>query len=96
VALIAYCEWLPTGPDGGNILLADGEARVLNKLFTADEGILAEGFAARLSTFLEDHIALRVFYPELERYYHAVRTVCRGRKPYLGIAPQWQGPPCCA
>jgi hypothetical protein len=73
-ALAAYLEWLPYAPGSGNILLADGEARVLNKLFTADEGILPTGFAGRLSVLLEDHIGLRPHYPELERHYQAVRT----------------------
>jgi hypothetical protein len=73
-ALAAYLEWLPATPGSGNILLADGEARVLNKLFTADEGVLLTGFAGRLSVLLEDHIGLRPHYPELERHYHAVRT----------------------
>jgi hypothetical protein len=73
-ALAAYLEWLPLLPSTGNILLADGEARVLNKLFAADEGILPTGFAGRLSVLLEDHIGLRSYYPELERHYHAVRT----------------------
>jgi hypothetical protein len=73
-ALAAYLEWLPSAPGSGNILLADGEARVLNKLFTADEGILPTGFAGRLSVLLEDHIGLRPHYPELERHYQAVRT----------------------
>jgi len=70
----AYLEWLPTAAGTGNILLADGEARVLNKLFAADEGILATGFAARLSVFLENHIGLRAHYDEVERLYQAVRT----------------------
>lgn len=70
----AYLEWLPAAPGTGNILLADGEARLLSKLFTADEGTLPTGFAAQLAVFLEDHIGLRVFYPELERHYLAVRT----------------------
>jgi hypothetical protein len=73
-ALSAYLEWLPTEAGKGNILLADGEARVLTKLFTADQTILATGFAGRLSVLLEDHIALRAFYPEVERHYHSVRT----------------------
>jgi hypothetical protein len=67
-------EWLPQAPGTGNILLADGEARLLNKLATADDGTLAVGFAAQLSVFLEEHLALRVFYPEIERHYLAVRT----------------------
>jgi hypothetical protein len=73
-AFAAYLEWLPTPRGTGNILLADGEARVLNKLYMADEGILATGFAARLSVFLENHIGLRAHYDEVERLYQAVRT----------------------
>ena len=34
-----YIEWLPNELGTGNILLADGEARTLNKLFAADEPI---------------------------------------------------------
>lgn len=74
IAIAAYLEWLPATPETGNILLADGEARVLNKLFTADERVLATGFATRLSVFLEDHIGLRSYYEEVERHYQAVRT----------------------
>jgi len=74
VVLASYLEWLPAKAGLGNILLADGEARVLNKLFTADEGILPTAFASQLSVLLEDHIALRPFYPELERHYQSVRT----------------------
>jgi TIR domain len=73
-ALGAYLDWLPADAGTGNILLADSEARVLNKLFTADEGILATGFAARLSVFLESHIGLRAHYDEVERFYQTVRT----------------------
>jgi hypothetical protein len=73
-AISAYLEWLPPNPGIGNILLADGEARVMNKLAAADDGILPIGFAAQLSVFLEEHIGLRVFYPEIERHYLAVRT----------------------
>ncbi|MGX1050857.1 hypothetical protein AB7M74_001792 [Bradyrhizobium japonicum] len=73
-ALSAYLNWLPELPGSGNILLADGEARLLTKLFTADEGALPTGFAAQLAVLLEDHIGLRVFYPELERHYLAVKT----------------------
>lgn len=73
-ALSAYLEWLPTESGSGNILLADSEARVLTKLFIADEGILAEGFASRLSVFLENHIAARAFYPEVALHYQSIRT----------------------
>jgi|SRR5215216_1091175 len=56
------------------MLLADGEARILNKLFTAEEGMLPTVFASKLSVLLEDHIPLRSFYPEVERHYHVVNT----------------------
>jgi hypothetical protein len=69
-----YLDWLPSELGTGNILLADGEARTLNKLFTAEESILSTAFASKLSVLLEDHIALRSFYPEVERHYQAVST----------------------
>jgi hypothetical protein len=72
--LAAYLEWLPDAPGTGNIVLADGETRLLNKLFTADQEILPTGFASRLTVFLEDHIGLRAYYPEIERHYLTVRT----------------------
>jgi hypothetical protein len=72
--LADYLDWLPTEQGSGNMLLADGEARTLNKLFTAEESILSPAFASKLAVLLEDHIALRSFYPEIERHYHAVNT----------------------
>jgi hypothetical protein len=72
--LTAYLKWLPGAPNTGNILLADGEVRVLNKLFTADQDILATGFASNLSVLLEDHIGLRAYYTEIERHYLTVKT----------------------
>jgi hypothetical protein len=72
--LRGYLEWLPGERGTGNVLLADGEARVLNKLATAEESILPTVFASKLAVLLEDHIALRSFYPEIERHYHAVNT----------------------
>lgn len=73
-ALEAYLKWLPSKRAPGNMLLADGEARVLGKLFKADEAILPVGFATRLAVFLEDHIGLRAFYPEVEQHYIFVQT----------------------
>ena len=73
-ALAEYLEWLPDASGTGNVLLVDTAARVLNKLFVAEQDILPLGFAARLTTFLENHIALRAFYPELERHYQTVST----------------------
>jgi hypothetical protein len=72
--LSEYIIWLPAVPSTGNILLADGEARILHELFAAEEAILPTVFAARLKVLLQDHIALRTFYPELERHYVAVKT----------------------
>ena len=72
--LTDYLLWLPEDLGTGNILLADGEARTLNKLFTADQDILPPAFASKLSVLLEDHIAARSFYPEIERHYQAVNT----------------------
>lgn len=72
--LTDYLDWLPTELGSGNMLLADGEARTLNKLFTAEESILPLVFASKLAVLLEDHIALRSFYPEIERHYQAVNT----------------------
>lgn len=73
-SLTQYLEWLPSQSGTGNILLADGEARVLNRLFVAEQDILSTAFASRLSTLLEDHFGLRPYYPELERHYHSIRT----------------------
>jgi hypothetical protein len=73
-ALAEHLEWLPDAPRKGNVLLADTAARILNKLFTAEQDILPLGFAVRLTTFLENHIALRAYYPELERHYQTVIT----------------------
>lgn len=73
-SLTAYLQWLPSEAGSGNILLADGEARVLNKMFVVEQDVLPTAFASRLSTFLEDHLGLRPFYPELERHYHSIRT----------------------
>ncbi|ABD05497.1 hypothetical protein RPB_0786 [Rhodopseudomonas palustris HaA2] len=72
--LAEYLQWLPSEAGSGNILLADGEARVLNKMFVAEQDVLPTAFASRLSTFLEDHLGLRPYYPELERHYHSIRT----------------------
>jgi hypothetical protein len=72
--LASYLCWLPTEQGAGNILLADGDARILNKLFAAEEDILPLGFAAQLEVFLGDHIAVRGFYPELEQHFIAIKT----------------------
>ncbi len=69
-----YSSRLPDGPGDGNVLLADAEARTLRNLFAADAQILAAGFASQLKTFLEQHIGLRPYYPEIEKFYRDVQT----------------------
>jgi hypothetical protein len=69
-----YVEWLPDELGTGNILLADSEERTLSKLFAAEEPILPIAFASKLMVLLENHIALRSYYPEVERHYHAIKT----------------------
>lgn len=69
-----YVGDLPTMAGSGNLILADAEARILRDLFAAEADILSAPFAARLRTILQQHIALRAFYPEVERLYDAVRS----------------------
>jgi hypothetical protein len=68
-----YLMDLPTAPGDGDFLLADGEARTLRSLFSAEKHLLPEAFAASLKTMLESHFALLGFYPEVERYLGAAR-----------------------
>lgn len=69
-----YEERLPLQPGSGNILLADAEARTLRSLFAAEAQSLEPPLAAKLKTFLEQHIGLRVFYPEIANFYRHVQT----------------------
>ena len=69
-----YLKWLPTTDKNGNILLADGAARTIRHMFSAECEVLPVSFAASLRTFLENHIALRAFYPDVEDYYRSVRS----------------------
>ncbi|TNC98638.1 MAG: nuclease [Stygiobacter sp.] len=69
-----YLERLPVGIGSGNILLADAAARTLREMFAAEHEILPAPFAARLKTMLQQHIAIRPFYPEIEDFYRAVQT----------------------
>jgi hypothetical protein len=69
-----YSSRLPVNPGDGNILLADAEARTLRSLFAADTNVLAAGFASQLKTFLEHHIGLRPYYPEIEKFYRDVQS----------------------
>jgi|HubBroStandDraft_2_1064218.scaffolds.fasta_scaffold23441_2 hypothetical protein len=68
-----YLAKLPSDPGTGNILLADAAARTLRNLFTADADALPAGFASSLKTFLEQHIGLRAYYPEIQTFYADVR-----------------------
>jgi hypothetical protein len=68
-----YIARLPTAIGDGNILLADAESRTLRSLFAAESDILSMPFAAKLKTFLEQHIGLRVFYPEIGNFYRDVQ-----------------------
>ncbi|WP_156667159.1 hypothetical protein [Rhizobium bangladeshense] len=69
-----YLKWLPTADEQGNILLADGAVRTIRHMFSAEREALPLAFAASLRTFLENHMALRAFYPEVEEFYRSVRS----------------------
>ena len=69
-----YSSRLPNRPGEGNILLADAEARILRNLFAAQRDVLSIPFAAKLKTFLEQHMGLRVFYPDLANFYRDVQS----------------------
>lgn len=69
-----YLERLPANESSGNILLADATARIIRSMFECDVACLAPGFAAQLKVFLEQHIGLRVFYPELAEFYRDVQA----------------------
>ena len=69
-----YADDLPIAPGVGNFVLADQEARIVRDLFAVEAHILPAPFAARLKAFLQFNIALRAFYPEVERLYDAVRN----------------------
>jgi hypothetical protein len=72
-ALIKYQSRLPTAPGIGNILLADAQARRLRYLWATDDDAI-RGFDAQLKIFLEHHMGLRTFYPEIWKFYSAVQT----------------------
>jgi hypothetical protein len=55
-------------------MLADAQARMLRSLFAAEAAELSAGFTSQLKVFLEHHIGLRVFYPEIERFYRDVQS----------------------
>ena len=74
IAIRRYLNRLPAGVRSGNILLADAAARALRDMFAAECDSLPPPFAAGLKTMLQQHIALRPFYPEIEDFYRAVKT----------------------
>lgn len=53
--------------------MADAEARTIRNMFASEVDILSVPFASRLKTFLEQHIGLRIFYPEISSFYHDVQ-----------------------
>lgn len=73
-SLTSYLEDLPMLPGQGNFLLADSETRFLRHLFVSDVESIPHPFGARLRVLLEQHVALRSFYPEVERFYEAARS----------------------
>ena len=73
-ALKKYVGRLPDDPGSGNILLADAEARTLRNIFAAESDILSPGLASQLKTFLEQHIGLRPYYPEISKFYQDVQS----------------------
>jgi hypothetical protein len=74
VELKHYLDRLPKKVGTGNILLADASARVLRDMFASEASILPSPFAAKLKALLQQHISIRPFYPEVDGFYHAVKT----------------------
>lgn len=73
-SLHKYAKRLPKRRGEGNMLLADAEARSIRGMFAAEADILPIGLASRLKTILEQHIGLRVYYPEIEHFYRDVQN----------------------
>jgi Leucine rich repeat len=71
--LLDYIKYLPPNIRNRNLLFADQEARILRDLFAEDAAALPLEFASRLKALLQAHMALRVFYPRLQRFYDDVR-----------------------
>jgi hypothetical protein len=72
-ALLDYVRYLPPNTRTRNLLFADQEARILRDLFAEDAAGLPVEFASRLKAMLQAHMALRVFYPGVKRFYDDVR-----------------------
>lgn len=68
-----YLDDVPVTDGDGNMYLADAAARTLREMFAAEAAILSTSFTARLKTFLECHIGLRAYYPEVADFYASVR-----------------------
>jgi hypothetical protein len=71
-ALDHYLADLPAAPEAANLVLADGEMRILRALHNDEAGALPAPFAARLRIVQEQHLSLRPFHPEIERLYDAI------------------------
>jgi hypothetical protein len=69
-----YIERLPGSPGPSGILRADAAIRNLRDLFEADVAVLSNGLASALRGLMQAHLALRPFYPELERLYADIRN----------------------
>jgi hypothetical protein len=54
--------------------LADAEARRVRDLWVNDLDSISAGLASLLKIFLEQHIGLRPYYPEIEKFYRDVQT----------------------
>jgi hypothetical protein len=69
-----YLDDLPTAPGDGNLLLADSQARNLRGIFEDDASVLPRDFAEQLNRVLEFHMALRIYYPGVGRFYEDVKS----------------------
>lgn len=69
-----YMQRLPNKPNSGNILLADAEIRTIRAMFAAEVAILSLPIASKLRTLIEHHIGLRVYYPDIARFYRDVQA----------------------
>ena len=69
-----YLQRLPREAGTGSVLLADAAIRILRDMFEVEAVNLPPPFAAMLRTLLQQHLALRPYYPEIESFFRAVRT----------------------
>lgn len=74
-AFRGYLKHLPRDTVASNNLLpSDDEARTIRNMFQQDHATLGNAARSRLSTFLQSHQGLRVFYPGIARFYSDVRN----------------------